>query len=198
MKIQSASFVKSSTKLSQCPNPDKPEFAFIGRSNVGKSSLINSIIGKKGLAKISSKPGKTQTMNHFEVNGNWYLVDLPGYGYASVSQAARNEWSAMMEGYFLNRENLNCVFILVDSRIEPQLSDLDFINWIGGNEIPLIIVMTKIDKLSRNELAKSVSRYKKKLQEIWEELPPIIQSSTINKTGRDEILNEIEKAIQLA
>jgi GTP-binding protein len=137
-------------------------------------------------------------MNHFEVNGNWYLVDLPGYGYASVSQAARNEWSAMMEGYFLNRENLNCVFILVDSRIEPQLSDLDFINWIGGNEIPLIIVMTKIDKLSRNELAKSVSRYKKKLQEIWEELPPIIQSSTINKTGRDEILNEIEKAIQLA
>jgi GTP-binding protein len=198
MKIQSASFVKSSTKLSQCPNPDKPEFAFIGRSNVGKSSLINSIIGKKGLAKISSKPGKTQTMNHFEVNGNWYLVDLPGYGYASVSQAARNEWSAMMEGYFLNRENLNCVFILVDSRIEPQLSDLDFINWIGGNEIPLIIVMTKIDKLSRNELAKSVSRYKKKLQEIWEELPPIIQSSIINKTGRDEILNEIEKAIQLA
>ena len=161
MIIRSASFIKSSTKLSQCPNPDKPEFAFIGRSNVGKSSLINLIIGQKGLAKISSKPGKTQTINHFEVNGQWYLVDLPGYGFASVSLEKRKSWSGMMENYFMNRENLNCVFVLVDSRIDPQKSDLEFINWVGGNGIPIIIIMTKIDKLSRNELAKSHSRFKK-------------------------------------
>ena len=195
MKLQFAEFVKSSTKLSQCPKPDKPEFAFIGRSNVGKSSLINLIMQRKGLAKISSKPGKTQTINHFLVNKHWYLVDLPGYGFASASQAKRGEWSALMEQYFLKRENLSCVFVLVDSRLEPQLSDLDFINWIGGNHIPIIIVMTKTDKISRNELAKSVSRFKNELSKMWDDLPTIIQSSTILKTGREEILGEIEIAI---
>lgn len=195
MRIDSASFVKSSAKLSQCPNPDRPEFAFIGRSNVGKSSFINLIIGQKGLAKISSKPGKTQTINHYSVNDKWYLVDLPGYGYASVSQATRKTWSDMMESYFLKRENLNCVFVLVDSRLAPQKSDVDFINWIGGNEIPLIIIMTKTDKLSKNERFKSLSRFKKELLKYWTALPLIIQSSTIEKTGREEILNEIEKAM---
>ena len=194
MRIETATFVKSSTKLSQCPKPDKPEFAFIGRSNVGKSSLINLIIGQKSLAKISSKPGKTQTINHFEVGGKWYLVDLPGYGYASVSQTTRKAWSGMMENYFLNRENLNCVFVLVDSRIDPQKSDLDFINWIGGNEIPLIIVMTKIDKLSKNELSKSF-RYKNELLKSWDELPRIIQTSTVTQSGREEILAEIQNAM---
>lgn len=193
--IRSASFIKSSTKLSQCPDPDKPEFAFIGRSNVGKSSLINLIIGQKGLAKISSKPGKTQTINHFEVNAQWYLVDLPGYGFASVSQETRKSWSGMMENYFMKRENLNCVFVLVDSRLDPQKSDLDFINWMGGNGIPIIIVMTKIDKLSRNELTTSYNHFKKELSQRWDELPLIIQSSTLTKKGRVEILNEIEKAL---
>jgi GTP-binding protein len=196
MKIQSATFVKSSTKLSQCPPPEKPEFAFIGRSNVGKSSLINLIMGQKGLAKISSKPGKTQTMNHFEVNGAWYLVDLPGYGFASVSQTTREKWSGMMEQYFLKRDNLNCVFVLIDSRIEPQISDLEFINWLGGNNVPLILVMTKIDKISKNELAKSENRFKKELLKVWDELPPIILSSAPTKVGRTEILKAIEAAMK--
>ena len=196
MTIHSATFIKSSTNLTQCPKPEKPEFAFIGRSNVGKSSLINLIMDRKGLAKISSKPGKTQTINHFLVNDKWYLVDLPGYGFASVSQTTREKWSGMMEQYFLNRENLVCVFVLVDSRIEPQPSDLDFINWIGGNDIPLIVIMTKIDKLSRNELAKSVARFKNELLKTWGELPVIIQSSTLTKTGRERILEQIEEAIK--
>lgn len=196
MKILSAIFVKSSTKLSQCPPPLKPEFAFIGRSNVGKSSIINLIIGQKGLAKISSKPGKTQTMNHYEVNGTWYLVDLPGYGFASVSQTTREKWSGMMEQYFLKRENLNCVFVLVDSRIEPQKSDLEFINWLGGNGVPFIIILTKIDKISKNELAKSESRFKKELLKVWDELPPIIHSSAPTKVGKDEILKAIETAMK--
>ena len=179
MIIRSAIFSKSSTKLSQCPPPEKPEFAFIGRSNVGKSSIINLIIRQKGLAKISSKPGKTQTINHFEVNNAWYLVDLPGYGFASVSQTTRKKWTGMMEQYFLKRENLHCVFVLIDSRLEPQKSDLDFIHWLGGNHVPLIIILTKIDKLSRNELAKSESRFKKELLKFWDELPPIILTSII-------------------
>ena len=196
MKIKSATFVKSSTKLSQCPPPTKPEFAFIGRSNVGKSSIINLTIGQKGLAKISSKPGKTQTMNHYEVNNAWYLVDLPGYGFASVSQSTREKWSGMMEQYFLKRENLNCVFVLIDSRIEPQKSDLEFINWLGGNHVPLILILTKIDKISRNELAQSQSKFKKELLKLWDELPPIILSSAKTQVGKNEILDAIEKAMQ--
>lgn len=196
MKINSALFIKSSTKLSQCPPPEKPEFAFIGRSNVGKSSLINLLVGQKTLAKISSKPGKTQTINHFEVNGAWFLVDLPGYGFASVSQSMRLEWTKMMENYFLKRENLYCVFVLIDSRIEPQSSDIDFMTWLGGNDIPFIIVFTKTDKLTRNDLNNSIKRFKKRLAESWEELPPVILSSIITKAGRTEILDEIEKAIK--
>jgi len=196
MKILSATFVKSSSKLSQCPPPDKPEFAFIGRSNVGKSSLINLLVGNRNLAKISSKPGKTQTINHFEVNGKWYLVDLPGYGFATVSQATRADWSKMMENYFLKRENLYCVFVLVDCRLEPQASDLDFINWLGNNNMPITLIFTKTDKLKNNQLAQSVSRFKKKLKEVWDELPIIIQSSTKTKKGKIEILEIIDEALR--
>ena len=195
MTIRTAIFIKSSTKLSQCPRPDKPEFAFIGRSNVGKSSLINLIVGNKTLAKISSRPGKTQTINHYEVNGAWYLTDLPGYGFAFVSQASRTAWSGMMENYFLKRENLSCVFVLIDCRIEPQPSDLDFINWLGGNNIPMILVFTKTDKLKKNQLTQSINRFKKKLMEVWDELPPIILTSIKINVGRAEILDAIKKAI---
>ena len=195
MKINSALFIKSSTKLSQCPPPDRPEFAFIGRSNVGKSSLINMLVGNNKLAKISSKPGKTQTMNHFDVNGSWYLVDLPGYGFASVSQATRLAWTKMMENYFLKRENLACVFVLVDSRLEPQVSDLDFINWLGGNNVPLKLVFTKTDKLSKNQVAHSFLRYKNKLKEVWNELPTMVKASIKTKIGRAEILGIIEETL---
>lgn len=196
MKIQSAIFLKSSTKLSQCPPPDKPEFAFIGRSNVGKSSLINFLVANSKLAKISSKPGKTQTMNHFEVNEKWYLTDMPGYGFATVSQATRAAWSKMMENYFLKRENLRCVFVLIDSRLEPQASDMDFINWLGGNNVPLALVFTKTDKLSKNQLAHSLSRFKKKMQEVWDQLPVMIKTSTVKKLGKDDLFKVIEEAMK--
>lgn len=196
MIIRSAEFVKSSARLSQCPPPDKPEFAFIGRSNVGKSSLINMLVNKHGLAKISSKPGKTQTINHFEVNGAWYLVDLPGYGFASVSQATRAAWTKMMELYFLKRENLACVFVLIDSRHEPQASDLDFISWLGNNQVPISLVFTKTDKFSKNKLQGALSHYKNELKKIWDELPPITISSAETKVGRTEILTIIDEAIK--
>lgn len=195
MKIQSATFIKSSTKLSQCPPPDKPEFAFIGRSNVGKSSLINFLVGNSKLAKISSKPGKTQTLNHFEVNHSWYLVDLPGYGFASVSQATRATWTKMMENYFLKRENLSCVFVLIDSRLEPQQSDLEFINWLGGNNVAMTLIFTKTDKLGKNQLAHSAKRFKNKLSEVWDELPNLVLSSIKTKIGKTEILGIIDEAM---
>jgi GTP-binding protein len=195
MKIRSATFIKSSTKLSQCPPPNLPEFAFIGRSNVGKSSLINMLVGNSKLAKISSKPGKTQTMNHFEVNASWYLVDLPGYGFASVSQTTREAWSKMMENYFLKRENLSCVFVLIDSRLSPQQSDLEFINWLGGNHVPMTLVFTKTDKLSKNQLAASMQRFKKKIGETWDEIPTLVPSSIKTKKGKEEILQIIEEVI---
>lgn len=196
MIIRSATFVKSSAKLSQCPPPDKPEFAFIGRSNVGKSSLINLIVNKKGLAKTSSKPGKTQTINHFIVNDAWYLVDLPGYGFASVSQETRASWTKMLELYLLKRENLACVYVLIDSRHEPQAKDLDFVTWLGENQVPLSLVFTKTDKLSKNQLQQSVAKYKKKLKELWDELPPIMLTSAETKLGRDEILAQIELVLE--
>jgi GTP-binding protein len=196
MIIRSATFIKSSAKLSQCPPPDKPEFAFIGRSNVGKSSLLNMLINRRNLAKTSSKPGKTQTINHFEINEKWYAVDLPGYGFASVSQAMREAWTKMIELYLLKRENLACVYVLIDSRHEPQTSDLDFITWLGENGVPLSLVFTKTDKLSRNELQKSSTRYKNELKKRWDELPTITFTSTETKLGRDEILAQIEEVLK--
>lgn len=196
MIIKSSEFIISNTELSKCPNPDKPEFAFIGRSNVGKSSLINLLTNRKDLAKTSGKPGKTQTINHFKVNESWYLVDLPGYGYAGVSRTSRKGWGIMIENYLLKRENLYCTFVLVDARHEPQKKDIEFITWLGEKRIPIAIVLTKADKLKRKELAESVQAYKKKLLESWENLPPLFVTSTTKKMGQDEVLDFIDKAMK--
>jgi len=195
MIIKTAEFVISNTQISRCPPPDKPEFAFIGRSNVGKSSLINMLTGRRNLAKTSNRPGKTQTINHFIINDSWYLVDLPGYGFASVSQTDRFQWSKMIESYMTGRENLYCSFILLDARVEPQAKDLDFVHWLGSKNIPLAFVLTKVDKLKRNELAQSVSLYKQTLLKTWDELPPFFITSAEEKTGREEVLDFIEGSL---
>ena len=196
MKITSAEFITSSTDWRKCPETHKPEFAFIGRSNVGKSSLINMLVDRKKLAKTSSTPGKTQTVNHFLVNEQWYLVDLPGYGYASASRSARFEWGKMIEHYLKNRKNLFCTFILLDARLKPQAIDLDFITWMGENHLPLVILLTKSDKLKQQELAKSKKTIETKLLEQWEELPPLIITSAEKKSGRDKVLDFISEAMQ--
>jgi GTP-binding protein len=185
MDIRSAEFVCSNTEISKLPNPNKPEYAFIGRSNVGKSSLINMITQHKGLAKTSQNPGKTRLINHFIINDAWYLVDLPGYGFARASKNMRSD-----------RENLSCVFILLDSRLEPQKSDLEMIDKIGAMGLPMALVATKADKINANQYAQFLSKYTKTLQESWEELPPLFKTSATDKTGKDEILAFIEEANQ--
>lgn len=195
MIIKKAEFVISSSKLSQCPQADKPEFAFIGRSNVGKSSLINMLTNNKNLAKTSSTPGKTQLINHFLINDSWYLVDLPGYGYAQVSKTEREKWQNMINGYLIKRENLLTVFVLVDSRLTPQKKDLDFINFLGTNQIPLEIIFTKTDKQSKKKTTDNVTLFSNAMKEIWEELPKMFLSSAIEKEGKEEILTEIENII---
>ncbi len=195
MEITSAEFIISNTQVSKCPLPDKPEFAFIGRSNVGKSSLINMLTQRKNLAKTSSTPGKTQTINHFLINKKWYLVDLPGYGYATASKSVKEGWSAMIESYFKIRENLDCTFILIDSRLDPQKKDIEFINWLGGLGVPIAIVFTKIDKIKQAELARSRKKFETRLMNDWEELPPVFITSSEKKTGRDHLLDFIEQAI---
>ena len=195
MDITSAEFVISNTEVARCPAPDKPEFAFIGRSNVGKSSLINMLTHRKSLAKTSSTPGKTQTINHFIINKKWYLVDLPGYGYASVSKSTKAGWNQMITAYFHGRENLACTFVLIDSRLDPQKIDIDFINWLGGAGVPIALVLTKIDKIKQSELAKSRKKFETRLLKDWEELPPVFITSAEKKTGRDHILDFIEQAI---
>jgi GTP-binding protein len=196
MDILQAEFVISNTEVSKCPQNDKPEFAFIGRSNVGKSSLINMLTNRKDLAKTSSTPGKTQTINHFMINKAWYLVDLPGYGYAQVSKSNRENWSRMIDEYFRLRTNLYCTFILIDARLEPQASDVNFINRLGQMEIPIALVFTKIDKLKQSELAKTRSQFEKELLKTWDELPPIFVTSAEKKTGRKPMLNFIETALK--
>jgi len=196
MKITSSTFISSYADVSKCPPPDKPEFAFIGRSNVGKSSLINMLTNSRKLAKISVTPGKTQTINHFLINESWYLVDLPGYGYASVSKSTRAGFGKMIEDYVLKRENLVCLFILLDARLAPQANDLDFIQWAGGKEIPLGLVFTKIDKLKRNELEKNMKHYKDTLLSQWEELPTIVLTSSELKHGKEELLDLIEDILK--
>lgn len=195
MIISSAEFVKSSQELNQCPQPDMPEFAFIGRSNVGKSSLINMLVEKKDLAKTSSQPGKTQLINHFIINEEWYLVDLPGYGYAKTSMENRKRWRMMIENYLLKRENLLTVFVLIDSRIEPQKNDVEFINFLGENGVPIKLIFTKTDKQSAKKTQDSLELFKQTLSEYWEELPEIILTSSENKTGRGEVLETIENII---
>jgi GTP-binding protein len=195
MQVKKAEFVSSNTDVSRCPLPDKAEFAFIGRSNVGKSSLINMLTNSRKLAKTSVTPGKTQTINHFLINESWYLVDLPGYGYASVSKSTRAGFGAIIENYILKRENLVCLFILIDSRLPPQPIDLDFIEWAGRKDIPMALLFTKIDKLKGNELQKNMRRYKDTLLKQWEELPTIILTSSEKKQGGKEVLSLMEELI---
>jgi GTP-binding protein len=195
MKIETAEFVTSSTDWQKCPLPENPEFAFIGRSNVGKSSLINLLVERKNLAKTSSTPGKTQTINHFVVNGKWNLADLPGYGYASVSRTARYHWGKMIEQYLVNRDNLFCTFILLDARLPPQKIDIEFITWMGVQQIPMAIILTKSDKLKQQELVRSKNAIETKLLEQWEELPPLFVTSAEKKTGRKEVLHFIAEAL---
>lgn len=187
-----ANFVSASGHISQCPKADRPEVAFIGRSNVGKSSLINMLTGKKGLAKTSSTPGKTQSINHFDMNGKWYLVDLPGYGYARVSKTERSRFHGFITEYIQKRETIYSLGVLVDSRLPPQQIDLDFIEFLGENNIPFFIVFTKTDKLKKSELENNLKNYQEKLLESWEQLPPIFLTSSTDKTGRDELLNYLD------
>ena len=193
MIIKDAHFISSNSKIDKLPKDNLPEYAFIGRSNVGKSSLINALVQRKGLAKTSATPGKTIAINHFVVNNQWYLVDLPGYGYAKRSKKAREEWQVMLANYIKRRRNLIYTFVLVDSRIEPQNSDIGFMEWLGDNQVPFCIVFTKADKLSKAELDRNVEDYKQRLLEDWEELPPIFVTSSETKLGRDEVLDFIEQ-----
>lgn len=192
MKIKSATFSVSSPNYRKCPTDGRPEYAFIGRSNVGKSSLINMLTGVKGLAKTSGRPGKTQLINHFLINNEWYLVDLPGYGYARTSKTSREKWGTMMRDYFLHREALTNVFVLIDSRIPPQRIDIEFITFLGTNGIPLTIVFTKSDKEKQREVMANVKAMKKVLAELWEELPPMVLTSSLTGYGREELLGQIE------
>ena len=191
MEIKSAEFVISNTDYKKCPESQLPEYAFIGRSNVGKSSLINMLCNRKDLAMTSSKPGKTLLINHFLINNNWHLVDLPGYGYATAGKNTRERLKDIIESYILYREQLTCLFLLIDCRHEPQKIDLEFMEWLGENGIPFSIVFTKLDKLSHVKAVESIRAYKEKLAEQWEELPPIFETSAEKRTGRDEVLGYI-------
>ena len=190
--IKQARFLISNTDVSKCPPPDRPEYAFIGRSNVGKSSLINMLTGQKNLAKISTLPGKTQLINHFIIDESWYLVDLPGYGYAKLSVSVKEKFQKLISKYILDRENLYCLFVLIDIRHEPQKIDVEFITWLGENHIPFAIIFTKADKLGKVSVEKNRAAYIQELSKIWEELPPILVSSSLNGTGREEIISFIE------
>ena len=193
MDIKQADFSLSAPVVSMCPKDTKPEYAFIGRSNVGKSSLINMLTNNKRLAKTSATPGKTLLINHFIINREWYLVDLPGYGYAKRSKKEVEKLDQMIRGYILQREQLVNVFVLVDIRLEPQKIDLDFIEWLGVSSVPFAIVFTKADKLSPNKARQATEAYKRKLSETWEELPPMFLTSAEKKEGRDDVLNYIEQ-----
>ena len=193
MEITSAEFVISNTDYRKCPDTNFPEYAFIGRSNVGKSSLINMLTGHKGLAMTSARPGKTLLINHFLINQSWYLVDLPGYGYAKRDRKSQEQIKQIIESYILRREQMTCLFLLVDSRLEPQRIDLTFIEWLGENGVPFAIVFTKADKLGSGKLKLNIQAYLEKLQEQWEELPPYFITSSEDRTGRNELLNYIAK-----
>lgn len=195
MIIRTAEFKCSSQKLSQCPTEPMKEFAFIGRSNVGKSSLINMLTGRNSLAKVSGTPGKTRLINHFIINSEWALVDLPGYGYARASKSLREEFSELITSYVLDRESMDCLFILIDSRLEPQKIDLKFLEFIGENGIPFALIFTKADKLSISQLNRNVKAFKTRLLEEWEELPEIFITSSEKSTGKDDVLDYIEKLI---
>ena len=192
MEIKSAEFVISNTDVKKCPAGNFPEYAFIGRSNVGKSPLINMLTGKKGLAMTSQKPGKTLLINHFIINNNWFLVDLPGYGFAQRGKEGRQNIQRIIEDYILEREQLTNLFVLIDCRHEAQKIDLEFMEWLGENGVPFSIIFTKIDKISKGRLQENLKAYQEKLLETWEELPPILLSSSEKKDGREEILDYID------
>lgn len=193
MVIHSAEFLISNTDIAKCPAPDKPEYAFIGRSNVGKSSLINMVCERTKLAKTSQTPGKTQLINHFSINDDIYFVDLPGFGFAKSSKQSRNVWSKFTHQFLKTRENLLCTFVLIDSRLKPQKIDMEFMEWMGLNQLPFIIIFTKIDKLSSSVLNKNITHYKKELLKKWEELPPSILTSSTTKFGKDEFWKFVEE-----
>lgn len=192
MKIKSAEFIISNSQVSKCPQNSLPEYAFIGRSNVGKSSLINMLTNNNKLAMTSATPGKTLLINHFLINNEWYLVDLPGYGYAKRSKSQHEKLQHIINDYIIERSNLSCLFVLIDSRLSPQPIDMDFIEWLGENNIPFGIIFTKADKLNIGELKKNVQKILDRLQEQWEELPPYFISSSQKKRGREEILDYID------
>ena len=192
MKIKSAEFVVSNTRVDRCPNSKLPEYAFIGRSNVGKSSLINMLTDRKTLAKTSAKPGKTQLINHFLINKDWHLVDLPGYGYAKVSKSTKRTFQKFITAYFDKRKQMICAFVLIDSRHEPQPIDMEFMQWLGEHQVPFCIIFTKADKLKPKMLEKNINHYQDKMLEIWEEMPEFFVSSASSKLGQDEILDYIE------
>lgn len=196
MQIKTAEYLMSNDDYRKCVKPDKPEFAFIGRSNVGKSSLINMLTSNSKLAKTSASPGKTQKINHFVINNQWYLVDLPGYGYAKVSKSQRAVFRKMIDDYILNRQNLVNLFVLIDCRHEPQEIDVDFINWLGESRVPFTIIFTKADKIGPNVLKAKVEAYKEHLLQMWETLPDMLVSSAVSKMGQEDILNYIEKIIK--
>lgn len=195
MDIKKAEFTISSARLSQCPKEDKAEFAFIGRSNVGKSSLINMLTGRKGLAKTSATPGKTLLINHFNINDEWYIVDLPGYGYAKRSKKVQDEITEMISSYILHREQLANVFLLIDIRHDPQKIDLEFMEWLGENGVPFSIVFTKADKVGSGKAKMNVNNYLHALLDTWEELPPYFVTSSEKRIGRDELLDYIEQIL---
>ncbi|MFN3839456.1 MAG: ribosome biogenesis GTP-binding protein YihA/YsxC [Cyclobacteriaceae bacterium] len=195
MTVQQAEFICSASGLASMPATNKPEFAVIGRSNVGKSSLINLLTGRKQLAKTSARPGKTQTINYYLINHNWYLVDLPGYGYARVSKDKKKGFTRLIETYLTKSDSLHCLFILLDSRLNPQPVDLDFIEWAGRKNIPLALVFTKTDKITKNQLSHTLDLFEAALLKQWEFLPPVFTSSAVHGTGKKEILEFISRAL---
>jgi GTP-binding protein len=192
MEIKEARFIVSNTDVKKCPKPDRPEYAFIGRSNVGKSSLINMLTGKKSPAKTSGSPGKTQLINHFLINNEWYLVDLPGYGYAKVPKTERIKWEKFLRRYILQRENLYCLFVLVDIRHEPQPADLEFMEWLGLSEIPFVVVFTKADKLKPGEIEVNLKNYREEMLKTWELVPEYFVTSSQTGEGKEDILGFIQ------
>lgn len=195
MIVKTAEFIISNTEVSKCPSDGLPEFAFIGRSNVGKSSLINMLTGKKNLAKTSGTPGKTQLINHFLINEKWYLVDLPGYGYAKSARSNRSKWEKFIAEFLSKRQSLQNTFVLLDARLEPQKIDLEFMTWCGERQLPFSMVFTKIDKLSSSALQKNLARYKKEMLKYWEEMPPVFTTSSESAFGKESLLQYIDKII---
>lgn len=196
MIIKSAEFIQSNTRVDQLPSPDKPEYAFIGRSNVGKSSLINALTNRKNLAKTSQTPGKTQLINHFLINEEWFLVDLPGYGFAKTSRTNRKAWEIFIRKYLRERPNLQCVFVLLDSRVEPQKNDLDFCTWLGSEGIPFVLVFTKADKQSLAKSESNIAKFKKEFLTWFEEVPRVFLTSSEQRSGCDELLSFVEEVNQ--